>query len=217
MPQVPLESAGPNTSPPLPARQACTGNGCAGRQTRGQTPPTPHPPLPCRSQTCHLPGCHPPSLQAHLLSGQSPEPLHQSHTTDGTPTLSWALPTAPDKSVLSRLLRASPRCPRAVRSLSRQVLPAFHGLASGPNSTTPLSSNKSNYSHCIFRPFSSSTCSQRTIPFFQVCHMYCFLQEVFPDPLPPRPQTSPYLLSQAGVLDPCLKPQPLWATFTWQQ
>ena len=92
--------AGPNTSPPLPARQASTGKGCAGRQTRRQTSPAPHLPLPCRSQTCHLPGRHPPSLQAHLLSGQSPEPHHQSRTADGAPTLSWALPTAPEKSVL---------------------------------------------------------------------------------------------------------------------
>ena len=45
--------------------------------------------------------------------------------------------------------------------------------------------------------------------------MYCFLQEVLPDLLPLRPQNSPYLLPQVGVLDPYLEPQPLWTTFIW--
>lgn len=39
--------------------------------------------------------------------------------------------------------------------------------------------------------------------------MHHFFQEVFPDSLPPKLQTSLNLLPQVGVLDPHLEPQPL--------
>lgn len=38
--------------------------------------------------------------------------------------------------------------------------------------------------------------------------MYHFFQEVFPDSLPPKPQTSLNLLSQLRFLDLHLEPQP---------
>lgn len=119
----------------------------------GRGPLTLIPMFPFQSQTCHMPGQHPPSFQVHLFLVQPPEPPHQSHTANGAPTLSWALPTVPDRAVppcgLSSLPGDSVQTPQAGTQG-----PPLTGTShlSGQNSTTPPRSNRSCCSGHTFRP-----------------------------------------------------------------
>lgn len=147
--------------------------------------------LPHQSQTCHLSGRRPPSLQGHLTKA-----------------------TMPNESVMPSSLSSGAG---TARRLAEQVLRALCGQAPTPLKSKPyhflgLQQEELLIPHLQALVQAPSPHRELSLPFRYVMHH--FLQEVL---LPPRPQTSLYLLPQIGVLDPFLEPQPPWTTFTWQR